>query len=579
MMSIIKINWMNCFAETYSESQQRDVQQVSICRHQVQETVAASSKEEHLMSAYLQQVQQLTDSIKQQGNGWNAISAEYAVRMQLQNRFKTGLDIAKYTADIMRRDMAAYDADPAQYTQSLGCWHGFIGQQKLISIKKHFGSTKRKYLYLSGWMIAALRSDFGPLPDQSMHEKTAVPALIEELYTFLKQADARELAALFRELDDARAADQQGKVTELLAKIDNFESHVVPIIADIDAGFGNEEATYLLAKKMIEAGACAIQIENQVSDEKQCGHQDGKVTVPHADFLAKINAVRYAFLELGIENGIIVARTDSLGAGLTKQIAVTNMPGDLGDKYNSFLDGDYIQSADDIQNGDVVVKANGKLLKPKRLASGLFQFKAGSGEDRVVLDCITSLQQGADLLWIETEKPHIGQIANMVNRIRAEVPNAKLVYNNSPSFNWTLNFRQQVFDAWSAEGKDVSGYERAKLMSADYDSSALALEADERIRTFQRDAAREAGIFHHLITLPTYHTAALSTDNLAKAYFGEAGMLGYVEGVQRKEIRQGIACVKHQNMSGSDIGDDHKEYFSGDAALKAGGKDNTMNQF
>ena len=103
--------------------------------------------------------------------------------------------------------------------------------------------------------------------------------------------------------------------------------------------------------------------------------------------------------------------------------------------------------------------------------------------------------------------------------------------------------------------------------------------ADEKIRTFQADAARDAGIFHHLITLPTYHTAALSTDNLAKEYFGAAGMLGYVAGVQRKEIRQAIACVKHQNMSGSDIGDDHKEYFSGDAALKASGKDNTMNQF
>ncbi len=37
-----------------------------------------------------------------------------------------------------------------------------------------------------------------------------------------------------------------------------------------------------------------------------------------------------------------------------------------------------------------------------------------------------------------------------------------------------------------------------------------------KFRTFQADAAREAGIFHHLITLPTYHTAALSTDNLAK---------------------------------------------------------------
>jgi len=113
----------------------------------------------------------------------------------------------------------------------------------------------------------------------------------------------------------------------------------------------------------------------------------------------------------------------------------------------------------------------------------------------------------------------------------------------------------------------------------DYDGTDLATEADERIRTFQADAAREAGIFHHLITLPTYHTAALSTDNLAKEYFGDQGMLGYVKGVQRQEIRQGIACVKHQNMSGSDIGDDHKEYFAGEAALKAAGEHNTMNQF
>ena len=36
-------------------------------------------------------------------------------------------------------------------------------------------------------MVAALRSEFGPLPDQSMHEKTTVAGLIKELYTFLKQ--------------------------------------------------------------------------------------------------------------------------------------------------------------------------------------------------------------------------------------------------------------------------------------------------------------------------------------------------------------------------------------------------------
>ena len=436
------------------------------------------------MSNYADTIKALESTCGQTA-GWSDISPEHAARMRLQNRFQTGLDIARYTAAIMRKDMGDYDKDPGQYTQSLGCWHGFIGQQKLISIKKHFGNTDKRYLYLSGWMIAALRSDFGPLPDQSMHEKTSVPALIEELYTFLRQADAREMGGLFRSLDKARKAGNDVEAQAIVSQIDAFQTHVVPIIADIDAGFGNEEATYLLARSMIEAGACAIQIENQVSDEKQCGHQDGKVTVPHADFIAKIRAIRYAFLELGVEDGIIVARTDSLGAGLTKQIAVTQEPGDLGDLYNGFLDGDYIDSADDIANGDVVVKANGKLLKPARLASGLFQFRQGSGEDRVILDCITSLQNGADLLWIETEKPHVGQIASMVNRIREVVPNAKLVYNNSPSFNWTLSFRQQVFDAWSEAGRDIAAYERAALMDASYDETDLAREADQQIQSFQ----------------------------------------------------------------------------------------------
>ncbi len=528
--------------------------------------------------SYQSHISTAAQLIAGKGAPWSGIDAEAVARMRLQNRFQCGLDIARHTAAVMRRDMAAYDADPAAYTQSLGCWHGFIAQQKMIAIKKHFGTTKGRYLYLSGWMIAALRSDFGPLPDQSMHEKTSVPALIAEIYTFLRQADARELGGLFRELDKARTSGNAVDEQRLLNAIEHHETHVVPIIADIDAGFGNAEATYLLAKKMIEAGACAIQIENQVSDEKQCGHQDGKVTVPHEDFIAKIRAVRYAFLELGVDDGIIVARTDSLGAGLTKQIAVSAVPGDLGDRYNAFLDCEEV--ADTAQaNGDVLINCDGKLMRPKRLPSNLFQFRAGTGEDRCVLDCITSLQNGADLLWIETEKPHISQIAGMVDRIREVIPNAKLAYNNSPSFNWTLNFRQQVYDAMQGDGRDVSAYDRAKLMGVAYDDTELGREADERIRTFQRDSAAQAGIFHHLITLPTYHTAALSTDNLAREYFGAAGMLGYVKNVQREEIRQGIACVRHQNMAGSDIGDDHKEYFAGEAALKAGGAHNTMNQF
>ncbi|CAL2106339.1 Isocitrate lyase [Tenacibaculum sp. 190524A02b] len=503
------------------------------------------------------------------GSTWNAIAPENAARMMAQNRFKTGLDIAKYTAGIMRKDMADYDKNPSNYTQSLGCWHGFVAQQKMIAVKKHYKTTDKKYLYLSGWMVAALRSEFGPLPDQSMHEKVAVPALIEEIYSFLRQADAIELNDLFRRLENGENVQDE---------IANFETHVVPIIADIDAGFGNEEATYLLAKKMIEAGACAIQIENQVSDAKQCGHQDGKVTVPHEDFIAKLNAIRYAFLELGVDNGIIVARTDSEGAGLTQKLPVSKEPRDLASKYLDFVACEEV-NIEEVNNNEVLLKREGKLVRPIRLANGLYKFKEGSNIDRVVLDCITSLQNGADLLWIETPTPHVGQIAHMVNRVREVVPNAKLVYNNSPSFNWTLNFRSQVYDTMLKEGQDMAFYDRDNLMDAKYDGSELCRRADEKIRTFQVDGARDAGIFHHLITLPTYHTTALHMNDLTEGYFGENGMLAYVQGVQRQEIRKGVSCVKHQRMAGSDLGDDHKTFFAGDNALKAGGAKNTSNQF
>lgn len=503
------------------------------------------------------------------GSTWNAIDPQSAARMVAQNRFKTGIDIAKYTASIMRSDMEAYDADQSQYTQSLGCWHGFVAQQKMISVKKHYKTTSKRYLYLSGWMVAALRSEFGPLPDQSMHEKTAVPSLIEEIYDFLRQADAIALNDLFRRLEDGEDVQDE---------IDNFETHVVPIIADIDAGFGNEEATYLLAKKMIQAGACAIQIENQVSDAKQCGHQDGKVTVPHEDFIAKLNAIRYAFLELGVDEGVIVARTDSEGAGLTQKLPVSNEPGDLASQYLDFVACEEV-SIDEVVNNEVLLKRDGKLVRPIRLSNGLYKFKEGSNIDRVVLDCITSLQNGADLLWIETPTPHVGQIASMVNRVKEVVPNAKLVYNNSPSFNWTLNFRNQVYDAMVEAGEDVSSYDKNNLMDVVYDDSELCKRADEKIRTFQIDGARDAGIFHHLITLPTYHTTALHMNDLTEGYFGEEGMLAYVKGVQRQEIRKGVSCVKHQRMAGSDLGDDHKTFFAGDKALKAGGTKNTSNQF
>ena len=505
------------------------------------------------------------------------INLEDLAQLKIQNTFETHLDIAKAMAKVMRADMARYDEDSSQFTQSLGCWSGFHAMQKMRAIKRQKGTLDRAYVYLSGWMVAGLRNSFGHLPDQSMHEKTAVTDLINEIYTSLRQADEVDLNDLFAEL---KAAGSDTERQAVIAKIDAHESYVRPIIADIDAGFGNVHATYLLAKELIKAGACCLQIENQVSDAKQCGHQDGKVTVPREDFIEKLRACRMAFEELGVDDGVIVARTDSLGAGLTQKIPVSREAGDLASEYTKWLETTPV-SKDPLKDGEVAIQLDGELVKPVRLPNGLYKFKADTGEDRVVEDCIASLNEGgADLLWIETATPNVAQIAGMVNRIREKAPHAKLTYNNSPSFNWTLNLRKQVRADWIAEGRiQPSEYDEARLMSAEFDNDPLGIEADNRLRTFQTDISREAGVFHNLITLPTFHGTAKVMNDLSEGYFGEDKMLAYVKNIQREEIRQNVSAVKHQHEVGSDLGDTFKEMTGGDRALKAGGEHNTMNQF
>jgi len=333
---------------------------------------------------------------------------------------------------------------------------------------------------------------------------------------------------------------------------------------------------------MIEAGACCIQIENQVSDAKQCGHQDGKVTVPREDFIEKLRAVRMAFEEMGVDDGVIVARTDSLGAGLTQKIPVSTAPGDMAAEYTKWLETSDVTDANPLGEGDVAIQLDGKLVKPVRLPNGLYKFKQGTGRARVIEDCIASLVDGgADLLWIETATPDVSVIGGMVDAIRKVVPNAKLTYNNSPSFNWTLNLRGQVREDWIAAGKITKDEypEGLQLMSAKYDDTELGLETDNRLRSFQGDIAAKAGVFHNLITLPTFHMTAKFMDDLSRGYFGEDKMMAYVNTIQREEIRREVSAVKHQHEVGSDIGDKFKEMVGGERALKAGGHKNTMNQF
>lgn len=511
------------------------------------------------------------------------LSVEDAVQLKIQNTHNTHLDIARSMAHVMREDMAAYDADHSKFTQSLGCWSGFHAQQKVKAVKRLRGTAKGTYIYLSGWMVAGLRNRFGHLPDQSMHEKTAVADLINEIYVSLCHADEVDLNDLFKELRLARAANaNELKIQEIIKRIDNYESHVVPIIADIDAGFGNEHATYLLAKELILAGACCLQIENQVSDAKQCGHQDGKVTVPREDFITKLRACRMAFEELGVDEGIVVARTDSLGAGLTEKLPVSNESGDLASEYIKWLETTDVTLENPLRDGEVAISRDGKIVRPVRLPNGLYKFKENTGRERVIEDCISSLTLGgADLLWIETATPNVDEIASMVGEIRKVVPNAKLAYNNSPSFNWTLNLRLQVREQWIAEGRiSEEDYPNDnRLMSESFDDSEIGIEADARLQSFQSEISAKAGVFHNLITLPTFHLTALGMDELSHGYFGDEKMLAYVKYVQREEIRRGVSAVRHQHEVGSDLGDTFKEMVGGERALKAGGIHNTMNQF
>ncbi len=507
------------------------------------------------------------------------VGVDDIVQLKVQNTYDTHLDIARAMASVMRADMAAYDADSSKFTQSLGCWSGFHAQQMIKAVKRLRGTAKGTYVYLSGWMVAGLRNRWGHLPDQSMHEKTAVADLIEEIYVSLRQADEVALNDLFATLKAARAAGDAAAEKAAIAEIDGFESHVVPIIADIDAGFGNEHATYLLAKELIKAGACALQIENQVSDAKQCGHQDGKVTVPREDFIEKLRACRLAFEELGVDDGVIVARTDSLGAGLTQKVPVSQRSGDLASAYIKWLKTEPIDAP---AEGELAIWKDGAFVRPVRMPNGLFAFQEGTGRARVIEDCVSSLNEGgADLVWIETDTPNVDEIASMVAEIREQAPKAKLTYNNSPSFNWTLNLRKQVRAQWIAEGGIAEGDypDGNALMSAEFDATELGQEADRRLKAFQTDIAARAGVFHNLITLPTFHLTAKSMDELSRGYFGEDKMLAYVATVQREEIRRGVSAVRHQHEVGSDLGDTFKEMVSGERALKAGGHANTMNQF
>jgi len=80
----------------------------------------------------------------------------------------------------------------------------------------------------------------------------------------------------------------------------------VPVIADADTGYGNTLNVVRTVREYEQAGASAIQIEDQVFP-KRCGHMDGKEVVELSEAVAKIRAAVAARTDRDFQ---VIARTD-----------------------------------------------------------------------------------------------------------------------------------------------------------------------------------------------------------------------------------------------------------------------------
>jgi len=326
-------------------------------------------------------------------------------------------------------------------------------------------------IYLSGWQVAADANLAGEMyPDQSLYPADSVPAVVRRINKALLRAD------------QIQTLEGKGNVDYLL-----------PIVADAEAGFGGNLNAFELMKMMIEAGAAGVHFEDQLSSAKKCGHLGGKVLVPTQEAIQKLIAARLAADVMGVPT-IIVARTDADAANL--------LTSDIDPRDQVFLTG-------------------------KRSSEGFFYVNCGIEQ---AISRGLSYAPFADLLWMETSHPDLGEAREFAQAIHAQYPGKLLAYNCSPSFNWA-----------------------AKL-------------SEKEMLTFREDLA-DLGYKFQFITLAGFHALNTSMFELALAYKTK-GMAGYSE-LQQREFalqNQGFKAVKHQAFVGVGYFDEVQNVITGGEA-------------
>jgi isocitrate lyase len=325
-----------------------------------------------------------------------------------------------------------------------------------------------KAIYLSGWQVAADGNLAGDVyPDQSLYPANSVPAMVRRLNNALLRADRIEWV------------EGDGGIDYLL-----------PIVADAEAGFGGCLNAFELMKGMIESGAAGVHFEDQLSSEKKCGHLGGKVLVPTGQFIRTLLAARLAADVLGVPT-LLVARTDA--------DAATLITSDADERDAEFLTGE-------------------------RTPEGFYCIRAGV---EAAIARGLAYAPYADLVWMETSTPDLGEAREFAAAIHDAFPGKLLAYNCSPSFNWRRHLD------------------------------------DDTIERFQSELAA-MGYKFQFITLAGFHALNESMFELARGYAAE-GMPAYVR-LQEREFElepAGYTATRHQREVGAGWFDQIAQAVSG----------------
>ena len=327
-----------------------------------------------------QQAQALANSWESEPR-WQGIKRTYSAEDVVRLRSSVQIE---YTLARLGAERLWHLMHTEPFVRALGSLTGNQAVQQVLA--------GLKAIYLSGWQVAAdANTAEQTYPDQSLYPVDSVPTVVRRLNSALLRAD---------------------QLQHLHNRGDIY--WFVPIVADIEAGFGGPLNTFELTKACIDAGAAAVHLEDQISSLKKCGHMGGKVLAPASEFLRKFIAARLASDVLEVPT-VLIARTDANGARLTRS--------DIDPVDHPFLTG-------------------------KRTVEGYFEVRGGL---ELAITRALAYAPYADVIWCETSTPDLGEAREFAQAILQKFPNKLLAYNCSPSFNWRRHLDEATISGFQEE--------------------------------------------------------------------------------------------------------------------------------